>query len=239
MRMEIKKVALVLVDISGYTRFIKHRQISLLHAEQIITELIEAIIDTAEYPLALNKLEGDAAFLYTPIEANESAAAQDVVRQTVRFFEAFKRKRQEMINGVSCPCDACTHIDVLELKAFLHAGEAVIKRVRQFEELGGEDVILVHRLLKNKVEAKEYLLMTEAFHRLSGPLTDWTSAAHAEEYTAMGRVEVVVFYPQSGVVLPDAAAVQKMTMLESLRFSFAPLWRRLTGKRQSFRHLPH
>jgi hypothetical protein len=237
--MEIKKVALVLVDISGYTRFIKHRQISLLHAEQIITELIEAIIDTAEYPLTLNKLEGDAAFLYTPIEADESAVAQDVARQTVRFFEAFKRKRQEMIDGVSCPCDACTHIDVLELKAFLHVGEAVVKQVRQFEELAGEDVILVHRLLKNKVEAQEYLLMTAAFHRLSGPLPDWRSAAHSEEYGTMGQVEVVVFYPQIEFVLPEAAAVQKMTMLEGLRFSLAPLWRRLTGKRQEFRHLPH
>lgn len=43
--MEIKRVALVLVDISGYTRFMKLHAMSLLHVESIITELLEAVID--------------------------------------------------------------------------------------------------------------------------------------------------------------------------------------------------
>jgi len=39
---------------------------SLLHAEAIISDLLEAVIDHAEYPLTLSKLEGDAVFLYAP-----------------------------------------------------------------------------------------------------------------------------------------------------------------------------
>ena len=38
--MEVKRLALVLVDISGYTRFVKMHTMSLLHAESIITDLL-------------------------------------------------------------------------------------------------------------------------------------------------------------------------------------------------------
>jgi class 3 adenylate cyclase len=234
--MEVKQVTLVLVDISGYTHFIKHREISLLHAEQIITDLLEAVIDTAEYPLALNKLEGDAALLYTAVEAELSAVAQDVARQAMRFFEAFRRKRLAMVNDASCPCDACTHIDTLDLKAFLHVGEAVVKQVRQFEELGGEDVILVHRLLKNSVGVPEYLLMTKAFHQVSGDLPGWPNQPHAEEYEAIGRVDAVVFYPQ-GALAPEILAAGQVSDQGS-RFELEPLRRSLTGDELEFRHLP-
>ena len=53
--MEIRNVVLVMVDISGYTRFIQLHKVSVLHAEQIITDLLEAVISKAEYPLVLNK----------------------------------------------------------------------------------------------------------------------------------------------------------------------------------------
>jgi len=50
-----------------------------------------------------------------------------------------------------CHCDACANTDSLQLKAFLHVGEIVVKRVRQFEEIAGEAVIMVHRVTKNSV----------------------------------------------------------------------------------------
>jgi class 3 adenylate cyclase len=90
---EIKHVVLVLADISGYTRFMRVHTMSLLHAEAIITDLLEAVIDAAEFPLTLSKLEGDAAFLYATVEDDSrvSAAAQDILRQVTAFFEAFTR----------------------------------------------------------------------------------------------------------------------------------------------------
>ena len=38
----------------------------------------------------------------------------------------------------------------------------MVKRVSRFEELAGDEVILIHRLLKNQVPAHEYLLLSEA-----------------------------------------------------------------------------
>ena len=59
--MKLIHAALAIADISGYTGFIRRREVSLLHAEQIVSDLIEALVSGAERPLILNKLEGDAA----------------------------------------------------------------------------------------------------------------------------------------------------------------------------------
>ena len=80
--MRLAPALLVIVDISGYTEFITNRQVSLLHAEQIITDLMESVIDHAGHPLAVNKLEGDAALLFREYEpADADAATRDVLAQ--------------------------------------------------------------------------------------------------------------------------------------------------------------
>jgi hypothetical protein len=57
------QAVLVIADVSGYTSFIRHRAVSLVHAEAIISELLECVLDRACHPLIVNKLEGDAALL--------------------------------------------------------------------------------------------------------------------------------------------------------------------------------
>jgi len=85
--MDIRKVALVIVDISGYTQFIRLQKLSAVHAEEIIFDLLEAVIDHADYPLTLNKLEGDAAFLYAKLtDENRTEIARDALKQAREFF---------------------------------------------------------------------------------------------------------------------------------------------------------
>jgi hypothetical protein len=45
--MELKHVALVLADIGGYTKFIRLQKTTLLHADEIISQLLETIIARA------------------------------------------------------------------------------------------------------------------------------------------------------------------------------------------------
>ena len=45
----------------------------------------------------------------------------------------------------------------------MHIGEIVIKRVRTFEEIAGDPVILVHRMTKNALPLREYVLMKNSF----------------------------------------------------------------------------
>jgi class 3 adenylate cyclase len=236
--METKNVCLVYADISGYTRFIKFHHTSLLHAEQIITELLETIIDAAEYPLQVNKLEGDAALLYAEVPVHEeSRATKDVAAQIDRLFKAFKSKERALVacdNG--CVCEACRQIGELKLKAVLHMGQASLRRIRHLEELAGLDVNLVRDLLQqSQVTVPEYVLMTESFYRASGGLPGQTAEARLEDGGVAGHLPVWVYYPDSEVVdVPRESAAAFSGRLNQHAFA-----RMLTGKPQAtFNHLP-
>lgn len=205
--MRLASALLVIVDISGYTDFITNRSISLMHAEQIITELMESVIDRAEHPLAVNKLEGDAALLFREYgPADASASARDVLAQVGGFFSSFDRClatiRDERRN---CGCEACGNTEKLRLKAFVHAGEIAIKQVRRFEELAGEDVILIHRLLKNTVPGREYVLVTEAVRGLA-PDAVPALRPHQEIVDGIGPMQVWLAQAADLPALPPAAA---------------------------------
>ncbi len=199
--MSHRKVALALVDISGYTRFIRMKRVSALHAEEVIFELLGEVVRNVTYPLQVNKLEGDAVFLFAEMTAgHEVAVARDVFRQAQAIFPLFYARARALSEERSgCDCGACRHIGDLRLKVVLHSGEAVFRRILHFEELAGEDVILIHRLLKNSLAAKEYILMTDAFYRR----LLWSSLSthpHREEYEGFGTVLTHVLYLQDAFV---------------------------------------
>ncbi len=200
--MELIKAVLVLADIGGYTRFIKMHETSLVHAERIITDLLESVIDGAEFPLTLNKLEGDAALFYAGAGQNTQAVLRSAFRQVEGFFSAFHAKREELIKINACPCDACQHVGELRIKAILHYGEVALKQVRQFQELAGEPVIVAHRLLKNTVQQKEYILATEAFEQAAGGVRPSGGQRQVEACEGIGAVPVVVFDPPPPGALP-------------------------------------
>jgi hypothetical protein len=181
---------LVVADISGYTSFIKHRNLSLVHAESIITALLESVIDRAEHPLRLNKLEGDAAMLWAEAVGDPSMAIREAVAQTAAMFPAFEATLQGLKAQMSgCTCDACSGLERLALKAFVHAGEIAVKQVRQFEELAGEPVISVHRLMKNHVPVREYVLWTEPVQAEIGDKLP-TAQMLQEEQEGLGTAEI-------------------------------------------------
>ncbi len=190
--MRLTHAVLVIADISGYTGFIRRREVSLLHAEQIVSDLIEAIVSGAERPLLLNKLEGDAALFYVETGAEPRRVAVDVLASLRAGFEAFGA-RLAAIRGerAHCNCQACANVGSLSLKALVHAGEIAVKQLRQFEELAGDEVILIHRLLKNRVAGHEYLLLTEDFATLAG-LPPTQGARHVEDAEGLGAVPVRV-----------------------------------------------
>lgn len=199
MATQAKQVVLMMVDISGYTHFIRAQKMSAIHAEEIIFELLEAVINRAEYPLILNKLEGDAVFLYAETgDTDPRRVARDAAKQALEFFEAFYERAKTLTQErAECGCNACQSVHDLRLKVVLHVGEAIFKTIRQFEELAGEDVITVHRLLKNSVPTREYILMTESFYALVGRLPHMAYSQRREQYEDLGAVNIHVFHPQA------------------------------------------
>lgn len=194
--MEIKRVALVIFDISGYTDFIRRNKETLGHAHEVVSQLLEHVVEGADFPMVLNKFEGDAAFLYADAHGDEARAASDVARQVFAVFPAFRAKVSELTGARdACPCGACQNIRNLRLKAIAHIGEAAFRKIRQFEELAEEDVILVHRLLKNSVPSNEYVLMTEGFPSAAEVPAGWSARRIVERTSDVGVVGLHVFTP--------------------------------------------
>jgi hypothetical protein len=213
--MDQQKVFLALLDISGYTRFIRFHRISLVHAERIVDELLESIIAEAHPPLVLQELEGDAVYFYA-ISDGSREMARDVGNQVRHGLAAFKRREAELISECGiCICEACKTVGRLTMKAVLHHGEAVFTQVRRFTKVSGEDVILAHRLLKTSIERKEYVLVTESMHALLGNLDGRTPEVRTENCGELGRVKVNVYYPsqrESHVVPSRASFLSKLKM---------------------------
>ncbi len=214
--MEIHNAVVVLADIGGYTRFIKSHGMALMHAERIITELLESVIDQAMYPLTLNKLEGDAALFYALADSKPDAVCRSALQQANGFFRAFAVKQRTLDAHNLCQCSACTSISQLRIKAILHYGQVAFKRVRQFEELAGESIIVAHRLLKNHVQREEYVLVTQAFDRTAGGQPGRQGTPMVEDCEGIGQVQTVVYEPDRSEPLPPPPKVSRIGKLSQL-----------------------
>lgn len=236
--MELKQGVLVLADISGYTRFTRLHLTSLLHAEAIISALLESIIEAAEVPLQLYQLEGDAVLLGAEVAEEEAAqAARDVTRQLYQLFLAFALRERALLDcEAGCVCDACTQMGQLQLKAVLHVGEFMRHEVRGVAALRGEAVWWLRTLIKAPLAQREYILMTQPFYRLSG---GWQNRAPDERLTLPGWEAVapaMVYYPQltPPTLRPEPGAAPALAARVN-RHAFA---RMLGGKeRASFHNL--
>jgi len=215
-------VLLIIADISGYTRYMTANAKTLGHSQTIITELVKAIIRQIELPLEVAKLEGDAVFLFCRKQNGAKSwaeAKKTIGDKMVKFFQMFSEKITELSASTTCTCNACTHIEKLRLKVVVHSGEALFHRVFNFVELAGVDVIIVHRLLKNSVDADQYLLLTEAArHDVEFPGAIKLNEGQ-ETYDDLGKINTLVF-------LPDGQAkVDQLPASPSFAVRFRRSWK--------------
>lgn len=155
-----ERACLAIADISGYTGYLAG--VELDHAQDILADLIGTVVE-AMAPFQLAKLEGDAAFAILPGEAVDGSLLQDAVEGT---YVAFRRRLRDIKVASRCECNACILIPRLDLKLVVHHGTVARQRIAGWEELVGPDVILIHRLLKNRVAevtgVAAYALYTQA-----------------------------------------------------------------------------
>lgn len=199
----MKCAVLLMADISGYTRFVRTHAETADHARQSVVKLLKAIITASSTPLQVAEIEGDAVFFYALNEPDESPVVTDAIKgQIPGLFRAFNGARDEMVVGADCPCEACTHVGDLRLKQVVHSGEVAVERIGRFEKLFGLDVIVIHRMLKNTIEASEYLMLSDAAHRALGSF----GASGAEERTecldGIGEMRMHVYYAEELSALP-------------------------------------
>lgn len=182
----------LIADISGYTGYLA--DVELDHAQDILADLIGAVVSALKPTFRLAKLEGDAAFTFAPMERIDGSMLLDTIE---RCYFGFRRRRRDVRQATSCPCNACVRIPDLDLKFAVHHGGAIVQRVAGRQELLGSDVIVAHRLLKNDVVER---LGIPAYALLSQACIDASDldpaalgmTAHTETYDRIGDVPVWV-----------------------------------------------
>jgi len=159
-----ERAVLLIADIGGYTEYMSSHRMSLAHAEVNTGRLLEKVIDAAP-DFELIEIEGDAAFLSRQAGTLDGDDALSATTQAaVGMHRAFHLERRHVATNL-CPCDGCVQAENLKLKFVAHIGEVATQTIKQRRKLVGIDVILVHRLLKNPVQAPEYVLFSEDLYR--------------------------------------------------------------------------
>lgn len=178
----------LIADISGYTGYLA--DVELDHAQDILADLIGAVVSALRPNFRLAKLEGDAAFTFSTAETIDGSMLLDTIE---RCYFGFRRRRRDVRQATSCDCNACVRIPDLDLKFVVHHGVAILQKVAGRQELLGSDVIVAHRLLKNEVVEtlgiRAYALITQSCI----DVTDLAPAElgmreHTETYDRIGDV---------------------------------------------------
>ena len=183
---------LLLADISGYTEYMGGTE--LAHAQDVVADLLETIVNAVEPTFTLAKLEGDAAFSYASIDAVNPSMMMDTVESA---YFAFQKRLRDVAHATTCECDACIRIPSLDLKFFVHDGEYIVRRIARSEELTGSDVILVHRLAKGtageRIGKPAYAVYTRAtLHAMAMDPSILGFVPHTETFDDLGEVEVYI-----------------------------------------------
>ena len=157
---------LVMADISGYTKFVAGTEAE--HSREILAELMDGIAKSFGGRLAIDQVEGDALACTTE---RTDVEVVDWLRETFRLFHG---RLRDIRTATTCPCRACATVQDLGLKFIVHRGEFSRYEVAGRVQLHGNDVNVVHRLLKNTVPLREYLLATAAAQ------TSWPESLRAQ-----------------------------------------------------------
>ena len=176
---------LFMPDISGFTQFVSETEV--MHSQHIVQELLEILIDSNHLNLQVSEIEGDAIFFYKPGDKPDlKSLLQQVEKMFTRFHAHLKLYEHQRI----CPCGACKNAVDLSLKIIVHFGDVTGISIKEHKKLFGKDVILLHRLLKNSLNRREYVLFTEGLidELEHHHLPNWYMPQQASEQYDVGEV---------------------------------------------------
>jgi carbon monoxide dehydrogenase subunit G len=186
----VQPALLFMPDISGFTEFVNSTEIT--HAQSIIQEVLEIIVESNQINLEIGEIEGDAIFFY---RIGSPPTLEQLLIQVQTMFTKFHRHLQMYDKQRICPCAACTSATQLKLKIVAHFGEVAGYSVKSHHKLFGRDVIVLHRLLKNNLNKKEYALLTNALIDGAGSidqLPEWFLPEEAKEQYDVGEISFKV-----------------------------------------------
>ncbi|WP_445711869.1 DUF2652 domain-containing protein [Flavobacterium sp.] len=152
------KQSLILIpDISGFTKYVASCNIE--HSQDKIALLLESLLENNSLKFKISEIEGDAILFYS---YDFPFSAAEIISQCQLMFDKFHQRIDEFKRS-KCMCESCQNLYNLSLKFVLHFGQLGSVMVKDYCKLFGKDLIIAHRLLKNKISSNEYILFTENF----------------------------------------------------------------------------
>jgi len=231
----LQEGALVLADISGYSAFVQQTEVD--HSWSILHELLDTMVRSLAGRMDVSQVEGDAILFISGLTTPEVISALEGT------FVAFRRRLRDMQAVTTCPCNACANIGVLKLKFVVHHGKFSRQRLGSVEQLHGADVIIPHRLLKNKVPSKEYVLVTDAVLDRLPDVMRSRFTRHEEQFDVGpitgGYVEIAYLWDDAQAaerkrVTPEEAVLSSEVTVDAPR---AAVFKRMLNPRVMERYL--
>ncbi len=180
---------LFIPDISGYSNFVNDTEIN--HAQHIIEELLDGIIDSNDIGLKVSEIEGDAIFFY---REGKAPTVAELLVQVQKMFVNFHAHLKMYETHRICDCGACSTANELTLKFVAHYGPIAENKIKGRKSLFGKDVIIAHRLMKNNIDSNEYSLFTNSLLDACStwvelPTVSWSDVENGSEEYESGAVK--------------------------------------------------
>ena len=177
-------------DITGFTRFMAETDLEF--SRKIIPALLRSLVASNTLSMNVGEVEGDAILFY---RFGALPSLSELTEQCKKFYADFNSQLEDLKKQF--PNDFAKYIssNKLSLKIVLHAAEMTSTHIEGMIKLIGEDVVVVHKLLKNSVEDAEYILFSEKLlshydSKEINNLLNWDQLKEGkDEYEYIGEVK--------------------------------------------------
>lgn len=175
-------------DITGFTKFITTADINF--SRSVISTILAKLVKANMLKMEVAEIEGDAVIFY---KTGRLPAFKQICKQCDLLLKEF----YDYIKEIKTKDEANYNLyfdGQIGLKIIIHFGKVIKTRIHNRVKLIGEDVIVVHKLLKNGIPESEYILVTDAYLKkikfnTNDTLFDWSKLTQcSESYDYIGEV---------------------------------------------------
>jgi len=177
-------------DITGFTRFMAETELTF--SRKIIPSLLRSLVASNQLSMNVGEVEGDAILFY---RFGDLPSFNELTEQCKKFYNDFNVQLESLQKEFPAEFEKYQSSTKLSLKIVVHAAEMTSTHIEGMIKLIGEDVVVVHKLLKNSVEDSEYILFTEkllAHYKQEEiqSLLNWNTVhAGKDEYEYIGEIK--------------------------------------------------
>lgn len=151
-----KNATILIPDISGYTEFFSKTELEF--STGVLCELLNELMRVADADFKVAEIEGDAILFYI---TDKKLSPADLISYCLRAYSHFHEYLIKIVERVADP-EACQAAKKLNVKFIAHYGSIAEMNIRNFSKPVGLEIIKAHKLLKNSINSKAYILITDA-----------------------------------------------------------------------------